>query len=60
MLDENGENSSSQRYLFYGDSPIVYKADSSILDALISGIQIRPKLMSLKVNKKIGYIKTDI
>ena len=38
VLDENGENSSSQRYLFYGDSPIVYKADSSILDALISGI----------------------
>ncbi len=38
VLDDSGENSSSQRYLFYGDSPIVYKADSSILDALISGI----------------------
>lgn len=33
-----GESGSTQRYLFYGDSEIVYTADSSILGTLISGV----------------------
>lgn len=33
-----GESGSTSRYLFYGDSEIVYTADSSIIGTLISGV----------------------
>jgi hypothetical protein len=37
VLSEDGSDTTSQRYLLYGDDGVVYKADSSVLDALISG-----------------------
>lgn len=36
--DENGEASTSERWLMYDDSKIVYKADASLLDTLIAGV----------------------
>lgn len=38
VLSEDGSDTTSQRYLLYGDDGVVYKADSSVLDALISGV----------------------
>lgn len=38
VLSEDGTDNTSQRYLLYGDDRVVYKADSSVLDALISGV----------------------